>query len=116
MKRSLLFILSLATALLMGCASMGVPEAKTFEDKLAVATTSVTQVRKVALVLLEGNKISKADAQNVQNQADAAREGIALAVAIRTTDPAAAQTKLTTAIAVLRQLDAYLATRQGAKP
>jgi hypothetical protein len=37
-------------------------------------------------------------------------------VAIRTTDPAAAQTKLTTAIAVLRQLDAYLATRQGAKP
>jgi hypothetical protein len=104
-----LLIVMLTTAMLVACA--GMPGPKTFEDSLAIGVTSVTQVRKTAEILLTAKKISKADAENVQQQADNAREAIALAIAIRTADPAAAQTKLTTAIEVLRALDRYLASK-----
>jgi NACalpha-BTF3-like transcription factor len=113
MTRLYTLAIALMAALLMGCAQIGV-QPKTFEDHVAVSTSSITQVRKVARVLLEAGKISKADAQNVQDQADVAREGVNIALALRSTDPAAAQNKLTAAIAVLRALDAYLAAKQGA--
>lgn len=102
----------LALIYVSGCAQVGV-NPKTFEDHVAVSITSVTQVRKVTRVLLEAKKISPADAQNVQNQADVAREGINIAIAIKSTDPAAAQSKLAAAVTVLKALDAYLAAKQG---
>lgn len=111
MKRLYTLAIALLATLLMGCSSLGV-QPKTFEDHVAVSISSVTQVRKVATLLLAAGKISKADAQNVQDQANLAREGVNIALAVRPTDPAAAQTKLTAAITVLRALDAYLAAKQ----
>jgi hypothetical protein len=104
-------LLPLAVALLIGCTTMGMPKPKTFDDNVAVSLISVTQVRKATGVLLAAGKITAADAQNVQNQADVAREGINVARAISATDPTAAQTKLTAAITVLQALDAYLASK-----
>jgi len=111
MKRLLTLASLVLVALLIGCAQMGLPQAKTFEDHVAVSISSVTQVRKVARILLQAGKIKRDDAANVQAQAEMAREAISIATALRDTDPAAAQTKLTAAITVLRALDAYLASK-----
>lgn len=111
--RPSLLVVTAVTALLVACASMPAP--KTFEDNVAATVVSVTQTRKAAELLLVAGKITRADAENVQKQADNAREAVAVAMAIRTTDPGAAQNKLTAAVTVLRALDTYLA-QKGSKP
>lgn len=114
MKRYLLISFMLLFGAFLGaCGSM--PSPKTFDDKVAATVVSVTQTRKAAELLLVAGKISRADAENVQKQADAAREAIAVAMAIRSNDPTAAQTKLETAVKVLQLLDSYLA-QKGTKP
>lgn len=117
MKKSLLRLITswLIALAFTACAVTGMPSAKTFEDKAAAAIVSVAQTRKAAELLLVAGKITKADAQNIQQQADNAREAVSVALAIRSTDPTAAQTKLEATIKVLQLLDSYLANK-GAKP
>lgn len=111
MKR-LLHLASLAlVALLIGCASAGVPAPQTFNQNVAAGIASVTAVRQSATVLLKADKISVSDAQNVQQQADTAMAGIVIARQLGAVDPAAGQTKLTAAITVLTALNAYLAAK-----
>lgn len=101
----------LAALGLVACQQLGVPSPETFNQKLAVAYTSVTAVRTTATQLLAARKISPDDAENVNASADVARAG--LDVARRTSDPAAANAKLTAAVAALTALQTYLATKGG---
>lgn len=107
------YALCIAFTLLYGCAQIGI-QPQTFNEKLAVAVTSVTTVRTSTTALLQAGKITAADAQNVQNQANTAREGLDLARTINATNPQGAADKLGAASAVLTALQGYLATK-GAK-
>lgn len=108
---SLLFVASMLAA----CAQLGLPTADTFNEKLAVAYGSVTQVRSSALQLLEAKKISADDAANVNTTADTARAALDIARKTSLTDITAANSKLTAATAILNAVSVYLATKQEGK-
>jgi hypothetical protein len=104
------FLLAMC-AIVGACQYMGVPKAETFNQRVAGAYTSVTTTRDTTRLLLNAGHITTADAQNVQDQCDNARLGIDIARTIRMTDPGAAETKLTSILAALTALDAYLKSR-----
>jgi uncharacterized lipoprotein YmbA len=109
MKR--LSIAAIVLTLLTACASLGVPTPQTFNEKEAAAISSVAAIRTTAESLLTANKITAPDAQNIQRQADNAREAIVVASAIHATDPGAAENRLTAIITGLNAISAYLASR-----
>ena len=98
--------------LVAGCAALGLPQPQTFNEKIAAAYTTVTQVRSVAASLVGVGKLSPDDAQNVQNQATHARDGIELARKAHLTDPKAGAAKLDSVTAILNTLNNYLKARQ----
>lgn len=108
----LLFIAVLLSAC-GGCAQLGLPTAQTFNEKMAVAYASVTQVRDTATTLVQQKKISADDAQNVLTATDTARVGLDTARKIHATDPAAGDAKLASVRTALAALSTYLATRGG---
>lgn len=109
MRLLAVLILMIASA----CASLGLPSPSTFNERLAAATGTVTEVRNAADTLLIAKKISSDDAQNIQNQADNVRQGLNIARSMSKTDLSAANTKLTTTLTVLTALQAYIATKKG---
>lgn len=100
-----------ALVALIGCAALGVATPQTFNEREAAAIASVTAARDLSASLLAANKISVADARNVQKQCDVLREGISVASTLHATDPAAAETRLAGAIAALTALNGYLKGR-----
>lgn len=126
-------ILALSLALgamfvLPGCASLGLPTAKTFNERLAAGYTTVTAVREATGVWLDGKvraaraepdqsrqdaliAAAKADAQNVQDQADRAREGLDVARSLRGLDLGAAEERLASTLRILEALQTYLEGR-----
>lgn len=84
-----------------------------FEDKVVVAYSTVTQVRETAGVLLDQKKISSADAQHVQDSANIARKGIDTAREIHKLDPTGATAKLDSIRIGLTAISTYLATKKG---
>lgn len=98
--------------LMAGCTALGLPQAKTFNERVAVAIGTVTTAREAATSLLTAGKITVTDAENVQKQADNAREGIIIATQIHETDPGGAETRLSTAITILQALQSYLDSRK----
>lgn len=110
MKRH--YLPSLLLMLIAGCASLGIPQADTFNKKEAVAITTVTAIRSTALTLLTSGKISADDAQNIQDQADNAREAIVVADTLHAADPNAGADRLTAIITSLTAIQTYLATRK----
>lgn len=103
-----------ATALLcalIACGTLGVPTPQTFNEKEAAAISSVTAIRGTALSLLQAGKITAGDAQNIQGQADNARQAIQVADQIHTANPEAGGDRLTAIITGLNAISAYLATR-----
>ena len=111
MKRFTLFLATLALALLTACAALGVDAPQTFNQRAAAAQIAVTSVRGSALSLLNAGKLSVADAKNVQVTADAGNAAIDLALQTGASDPAGANSKLASAIAILTGVQAYLATK-----
>lgn len=106
--------LFLAALLLSSCAmlqNMGLPAAETFNQKLVVGYSSVTQIRETATVLVQSGKISPDDAQQVQISADAARMGLDTARKMHLVDPNGATNKLNLIRTTLAALGAYLATK-----
>ena len=101
----------LAMTLLVACAQLGVPTPDTVNQKIAVAVVTVTSIRTTATTLLTAQKISVEDAENIQKQADTAREGLNVARTIK--DPLSADNKVEAVTTVLRALQAYLLTKQG---
>lgn len=106
---------SFLIVLLAACAQLGLPQAETFNQKVAVALGTVTQVRTSATTLLDAKTISVDDAQNVLTATDNARAGIDIARKAHATDPAGADSKLTAIRATLTAIAGYLATKQGGK-
>jgi len=113
MKNLTTSLIAMLCALLIGCAAVGIPTPQTMNERVAMAQSTVTQLRATATVLLNAKRISSKDAENVLKQTDAATEGIALALAISATDPAEASTKLQATLTVLTALQAYLASKQS---
>lgn len=113
MKRQIhaLWAYTLILMALAGCQTLGIPQAETFNQRLAVGYATVTGTRQTALSLLQAGKIDAGDAQNVQNQADNARAGLDIARSLSATAPQAADSKLSAVLTGLNALDAYLKTR-----
>jgi hypothetical protein len=106
-------LIALTVVLLTACTALGVQTPQTFNEKVAVAISSVTTVRETAAVLLTTEKISVDDARNIQNQANNARAGIEVAIAINATDPAAAENRIGAVLVGLNAITAYLTTKKG---
>ena len=116
MKRLALFAIAVAMALLTACAAVGSATPDTFDQKLGVSIAGISEVRETATTLLQAGKITPADAQNVQAQADVARQALTVARGMAGTDLGSASTRLDATNAALKALQAYLIARQGAKP
>lgn len=99
--------------ILAACASLGMPTPKTFNERLAAGYVSVTGVRTSALTLLNGGVIRSDDAQNVQKQADVAREGLDVA---RTLPSLEAESKLSATLLVLQAAQSYLCSKSPNDP
>lgn len=106
-----LYVLPLLLMMLTACATLGLEQPKTFNERLAAAYTTVTAARDSAGTLLSSGKITAADAQQVQNQCDNVRSGLDIARDIHAKDPPAGDAKLTAVLAGLTALQAYLQTR-----
>lgn len=111
MKRH--YALPLILLLLSACATLGVPQADTFNKRLAAGYVTVTGVRNTADTLLSASKITPEDAQNVNDQADNARTGLDLARQIHTSNPPAGDAKLDAVVTGLTALESYLAHAKG---
>lgn len=101
----------LCCLLLTACASLGVPSPQTFNQKELAAINTVDAVVQSATTLLAAGKISKADAQQVHDQAVNLKTGIDIAEQIHTNNPAAGDDKLAATIAGLTALQGYLQSR-----
>ena len=118
LKRSFgLLMATLAIVLVVGCAQMGVPTPKTFNEKALAAEASVKTVLDSATLLRSAGKITSADVQSIIKGTDAAQEGINVARALQKTAPTtpAGANRLQLALDGLTLLQTYLATA-GATP
>lgn len=117
-----------ATLTLSGCATVGFPAAKTFNERLAAGYTMVTAVREATSAWVDGQvrvaqsepdparreallKAVKADAQNIQRQADEAREGLDVARSLSDLNFEAAEERLASTLRILEALQRYLEGR-----
>lgn len=100
-------------ALLAACSYLGLPQASTFHQRAAVALGTVSAVRDSAAAMLGAGTLGVEDAENVQRQADLARESIDIARALHASDPGAAESRLDVTIRSLQLLQAYLRSREA---
>jgi hypothetical protein len=115
---------ALATCILTACAAFGVPSISGFNAKLAGGYTTVTTVRELGSILLaskvtaanmvgEDSKrkdllaAAKMDAQNIQDQADKAKEGLDVARRLKEVDFKSAEARLESTLTILKALEAY---------
>ena len=111
MKRLAVFLV----ILLSGCASLGLPTAKTFNEKLAAAYGGITVVLQTDATLLQAGTITKVDAQNIETQADNVKAALDISREIYATDQTTGGNKLASAITALGALNTYLATKGPTK-
>lgn len=109
------WLLFACALLLSACAALGVPDADTFNKRAMAGYQTIETVASTAGTLRIAGKLSDADRDNVVSTTRAAITGIDLAKQIYQTNPQAGNDKLTATITVLTALQAYLATKQGAK-
>lgn len=114
MKRFLKQNIYILLALVVGCAALGLPTPQSFNEKLLAAYSGVTTVRAGGDALIVAKKISSADAENVQKQADNVRAGLDIASSMQ--DPTLAAAKLNSTVAILTALQAYQAYLETRKP
>jgi hypothetical protein len=96
---------------LTGCAALGVEKPQNFEERLAGGYATVSAIRASGQQLALAGKIGKADAQDIQAQADTARAALDITAQIHDTDPTAAENRLNATIIALTALQAYLASK-----
>jgi hypothetical protein len=88
------------------------PDLDTFNKKLGAALTLNTAIRRASVTLMDANKISSQDGENVMAANDAAKAGLDLAATMSKIDLNAADGKLTAVNATLVALEAYLTSRR----
>ena len=101
--------------ILSACATLGLPTANTFGEKVALSYATVEGVTRSTTILLNAKKISVSDAENVLAQAKNALAGIDLAKSMSTSDMTAADAKLNAVHTILVALQAYITTKEQAK-
>lgn len=108
--------LSLILFLLTGCSTLGIPTADTFNARLAVGYSTVTTVRLTAKTLLDSQRITAEDGQNVLDQTNHARAGLDIARKLAAVDLKQADAKLTAIRITLDALKEYLDKRNQSSP
>jgi hypothetical protein len=106
------YALTFLLILLSACASLNIPAPTTFNQKALAAINSVDTIVQSTTTLLAAGKISKADAQQVHDQAVNLKTGIELAEQVHATNPDAGDDKLAATITALTALQGYLQTRK----
>lgn len=109
------FIAAALVALLSACASLGVPNADTFNKKVLSAYATVDVVAESAAILWAAGKMSAQDRAHIVDTNRQVLAGLELAKLTAQTDLGAAQTKLESTLLILTALESYLQTKQGAK-
>ena len=113
-----LFLVALTLLLsLSGCGTTGSvlpPKAANFGEATAQALVATTAVVQTTTTLAAAGKVTKKQAQFVQDQSTQVQKGIALANELRFTDPGSAQTQLDLALRILQAMQAFN-TQYGAK-
>lgn len=102
-----------AVALLAGCAAFGVPKLESFGERLAGGYVTVTGARTLTTTLLNGQVIGSKDAQNVQDQANSAREGLDVASTLTGIN---AENKLNSSLAIANAALDYLCAKAPTDP
>lgn len=98
---------------LVGCASLGMAPAQTFDQKLAYAYGTHTAVVQAATQALNDKTITSTDALQVLKLADESRALLdASRAALAAGDPATANGRLALATQILVQLQSYLRSKQ----
>lgn len=92
-----------------GCQTIATPA--TFNQKLAVAYSTVTEIRSAATTLLDSQRITADDGQNILDQTNAARAGLDVSRKLSTTDLKSADGKLNAIRTALDALKEYLDAR-----
>lgn len=98
--------------MIAACASLGVPQADTFNKKAAAAVVSVNTASQSVLTLLQAHKISPDEADAYTARLDDAQKGIDLTRTIYKTNPADAENRLASIITALNLLLTELETRR----
>ena len=98
--------------LLSGCASLGLQEAKTFDQKLAYAYGNNTALREASTAALNAGQITSKDMEHIMAVNAQARSILDAARSMRGLDPQAAEARLVLATNLLVQLQQYLRSRQ----
>ena len=101
--------------ILSACATLGLPTANSFSEKVAVSYATVEGVTRSTTDLLNAKAISVGDAENVLAQAKNAIAGIDLAKSMSKTDMTAADAKLNAVRTILVALQAYITTKEPTK-
>jgi hypothetical protein len=104
-------LLPLLLLLVSACASLGVPSPTSFNQKELAALNTVDAVVQSSSTLYAAGKISKADAQQVHDQAVNLKAGIDIAEQIHMQNPAAGDGKLAATITALTALQGYMTSR-----
>lgn len=113
MQRHPLFAVTLLyVAFLVGCASLGVPPADTFNKKAAAAVQTANAASQVSLTLLQARKITPDESDAFIARAEQAQQAINLTRQLHATDPTGANDRLATIIAGLTILTAELEQRR----
>lgn len=105
-------ILWVVFATLAGCSTLGVPAPQNFNEKALAATATANTASELTFTLLKARKITPDESDRYIASIENFDEAIALARAIRATDPIAAQDRLDFAIRSLELLLAELRARQ----
>ena len=106
------YLTFVAMVVLAGCASLGLPQPQSFNQRLVVAYSTVTAVYNTTTVLVERGSMSGEEAVEVIEQADDLREGLDAARELYVFDHMGAEGRLQQVIVALQALDAYLRGKQ----
>lgn len=105
------FAVAMVVLMVAACSVVGVPAPKSFNDRVAAAVSSITTVRQTTIVLLERDKITAKDAQNIQNTANQARDGLEVARELYRIQPRSGEERLEATIRILESLQRYVDKR-----
>lgn len=98
--------------LLVGCASLGVPQADTFNKKVAGAVQTVNAASQLDLTLLQARKITPDESDAYIARIEQAQHAVDLTRQLHETDPSGAEDRLAQIIAGLAILQSELEARK----
>lgn len=105
-------VASILAFILIACATLGVPDADTFNKRVLVANSMATQAAVTIGTLRQNGKLSQPDARDALEGLRSASAGIDLAIQLHETSPTAGEQKLSSVITALTVLTQYLEARK----